>query len=139
MGPFLQTFHRQLNEMLSLQAFQTNFYQINVDSFKKVEEKDEIIKQYVVKTSDLLSRVGANKPMEDRSSSSIPAEQFATNVRPFQVFPVKEGQKNMVIGSSIVRNLGRDRSKPTDIGIHAYQGSTTPEKLEHIKAYPEQK
>ena len=114
-----------------------DLYQIYVDMFEKVEEKDEIIKQYVVKTSDLLSGVGANKLMENRSTSSITAEQFATKVGPIQVFPVKENQKNIVIGSSIMINLIRDWPIPTDIGIHSYRGSTTPEKRELIKVYPE--
>ena len=127
--------------MLSLQALQSltkpNLYQIHEDLFRK----DEIIKQYVVKTSDLLSLVGANKLMEKRSTSSIAAEQFATKVTPYQVFPVKEDQKNMVIGSSIVKILVRDRSIPTGIGIHSYRGSTKPEKnylgitIEKLKEY----
>ena len=61
--------------MLSLLAFtftKPDFYQIYRDLFEKVEEKDENIKQYVVKLSDGLSGVVAYK------------------VRPFQVIPVKE-------------------------------------------------
>ena len=132
-----------MNEILSLQAFQTftklDFYQIYVDLFKKVEEKEKIIKQYAVKTNDLPSRVGANKLMENRSTSSIAAEQFANRVRPFHVFPAKEDQKKTLIGSSIVKKLLRDRSIPTDNGKHAYGGSTALENIELINAYSENK
>ena len=111
-----------MNDVLSLQIFQTltkaDFYQSYVDLFEKVGEKGEIIKQYAVKTSDLLSGVGATKLMEYRSTSIISAEQFATKARPFQVFPIKEVRKSMVIESSNMTILV-DQSIQTDIVIHA--------------------
>ena len=73
--------------------------------------------------------------MENRSTSSITADQFATNVRPFKVFSVKEDHKNMVIGSSFVKNLIKvdpyDRCWNSCVPRLHYTG----QKLELIKAY----
>ena len=54
--------------MLSSQAFQAlskaDLYQIYVDLYKKNEEKDEVIKKYVITTSNFISKASTNSQLE---------------------------------------------------------------------------
>ena len=124
--------------MLSSQAFQAlskaDLYQIYVDLYKKNEEKDEVIKQYVITTSNFISKASTNSQLVT-SGRTIQAKK----VREFKCFPIKDEQKNLVIGSSLVKNLVWDHTIPQDIEIHAYRGSTTLEKMAVLKQYPEKK
>ena len=79
-GLSLENFRHKLMKLFSLQAFQTftkpDVYQIFVDFFKKVEEKHEVIKQYVVKIIDHFEWVAADKPNENWSTISMAAEHL---------------------------------------------------------------
>ena len=54
--------------MVLSQAFKAlsmaDLYQVYVDIYKKNEEKDEIIKQYVITTSNFISRALTNSQLE---------------------------------------------------------------------------
>ena len=60
-----------------------------------------------------------------------------------RTFPITETPppeaKNIIWGSSIIGKLETDKTIQTDITDHAYRGSTTIEKLELLKKYPETK
>ena len=58
-------------------------------------------------------------------------------VKTFNNFTLKERQSNLVLGSSIVASLWKDRSIPQDIAIHGYRGATTEEKTSVVENYPE--
>ena len=60
-------------------------------------------------------------------------------MREFQNYVLKEKQTNLVIGSSIVSNLWKDRTIPDDIAIHGYRGSGTEEKIKVIEKYDDKK
>ena len=60
-------------------------------------------------------------------------------VRDFQKFSIKDVNENLAIGSSIIGKLERDTTIPADIGVHAYRGSTTNEKLRVLKDYEAKK
>ena len=58
-----------------------------------------------------------------------------------RTFPIREtpGGKKKCFGGSIIGKLETDKTIPTDITVHAYRCSTTKEKLELLKKYPETK
>ena len=100
--------------------------------YKRNEEKDKVIKQYVITTSNFISKASTNSQLET-SGRTIQAKK----VRELKCFTIKDEQKNLVIGSSLVKNFVWDHTIPQDIGIHAYRGSTTLEEMEVLKQYPE--
>ena len=57
------------------------------------------------------------------------------HVSDFQKISIKDVNENLVIGSSIIGKLERDTTIPADIGVHAYRGSITNEKLRVLKDY----
>ena len=83
-------------------------------------------------SNEFLSKAVQNKTMEPTGIT-----ETAKKVRPFQAFHIKEEQRNLVIGSSLVKNLVKDQTIPCDIGVHRYRGSTTVEKIKILKQYPE--
>ena len=99
-----------------------------------MEEKDEIINNYVIATNEFLS-----KAVQKKTTEPTCITETSKKGRLFQVFHIKEEQENLVIGSSLVKNLVKDQTIPCDIGIHSYRGSTTVEKIEILKQYPEKR
>ena len=77
--------------------------------------------------------MGSSTGRNDKSTGNIPERK----VREFQPIFLKPEVKNLVIGSSLVKRIVDDNSIPTDIGIHAYPGSTTEEKHSVLTKYPE--
>ena len=57
-------------------------------------------------------------------------------VRRFEPKEVPTEKQNLVIGSSLVKNLVGDSTIPEDICVHDYRGSTTCEKIEVVKQLP---
>ena len=58
-------------------------------------------------------------------------------MRTFPTFYIPENTENLLLGSSLVKNLVNDNSIPPDICIRAYRGSTTKEKIAVVEKYPE--
>ena len=58
-------------------------------------------------------------------------------MRTFPTFNIPENTENLLLGSSLVKNLVNDNSIPQDICIHAYRGSTTKDKIAVLEKYPE--
>ena len=56
-------------------------------------------------------------------------------MRTFPTFNNPENTENLILGSSLVKNLVNDNSIPQDICIHAYRGSK--EKIAVLEKYPE--
>ena len=123
--------------MLSYEAFQNlskaQLYELYVATYKKMEEKDDIVKKHVLTVSDYLTRSNPSQLTSYQTSASN------NQVRSFQAFDIREKTTNLVIGSSLVKNLMNDRSIPEDVSVHAYKGSTTQEKLALMEQYPDLK
>ena len=128
--------------MLSLQNFEKlskcELYQIYGDLFKKVEEKDDLIKNYVIQCNTYIK-----ERREDGDQATCKKDQEVPHnlndeykVRTFPTFNTPENAENLLLGSSLVKNLVNDNSIPQDICIHAYRGSTT-KKIDVLKKYPE--
>ena len=129
--------------MLSLQSFEKlpkcKLYQIYVDLFKKVEEKDDLIKNYVIQCSVYIKE---SRPDGDQATYKKDQEvphnlNNEHKVRTFPTFSIPENTENLLLGSSLVKNLVNDNSIPQDICIHAYRGSTTKEKIAVLEKNPE--
>ena len=58
-------------------------------------------------------------------------------VRKFPTFNIPENKENLLLGSSLVKNLVNESSITQDICFHAYRGSTTKEKVVVLEKYPE--
>ena len=58
-------------------------------------------------------------------------------VRTFPTFNFPENTENLLLGSSLVKNLVNDNSIPQDICIQAYRGSATKEKIVVLEKYSE--
>ena len=59
-------------------------------------------------------------------------------VRTFPIIETPRRQKNINLGSSIIKKLETDKIIPTDFTVHAYRGSII-EKLKLLKKYPKTK
>ena len=129
--------------MLSFQFFEKlskcEFYQIYVDLFKKVEEKDELIKNYVIKCKAYIKE----RRQDGDQASSKKDQEIPQNLineyklRTFPTFSIPENTENLLLGSKLVKKLVIDNSIPQDICTHAFRGSTTKEKIAVIEKYPE--
>ena len=77
--------------MLSYKAFQNlskaQLYEIYVATYKKMEEKDDIIKKHVLTVSDYLTRSNPSQPTSHQTSASN------NQVRSFQAFDIREKNK----------------------------------------------
>ena len=58
-------------------------------------------------------------------------------MRTFPTFNIPENTENLLLGSSLVKNLVNDNSILQDICIHAHGGSITKEKIAVLEKYPE--
>ena len=125
------------NSMLSSAAFQSlskaEAYKLYTSIYEKYEEKDRIISTFITNLESKLDNLGSSTGRNDKSTGNIPERK----VREFQLIFLKPEVKNLVIGSSLVKRIVDDNSIPTDIGIHAYTGSTTEEKHSVLTKYPE--
>ena len=123
--------------MLSYEASpnlsKAQLYEVYVATYKKMEEKDNIIKKHVLTVSDYLTRSNPSQPTSHQTWASN------NQVRSFQAFDIREKTTNLVIGSSLMKNLMNDRSILEDVSVHAYRGSTTVEKLAFMEQYPDRK
>ena len=119
--------------MLSYEASQklskAQLYETNVATYKKMEEKDDMIKKDVLTVSDYLTKSNPSQLTSHQTSASY------NRVRSFQAFDIREKTTNLVIGISLVKSLINDRSIPEDVSVHAYRGSTTLEKLALMEQY----
>ena len=128
--------------MLSLQTFEktskNELYNIYRELYEKLQEKEKIIEQHVINISNYLKGTATNNTPQASSTTSTSGYNV-NKVRSFQAFPVKDNTTNLIIGSSIVKNLVNDRSFPADVEVHAYRGSTTLEKLQILEQYDQKK
>ena len=115
-------------------------YRIYVDLFKKVEEKDSIIKEFVISACQFLLKKQSN---DDPKESGKFSNQYnpppiiqKVRVRRFEPKEVPTKTQNLFIGSSLVKNSVVDSTIPEDICVHDYRGSTTCEKVEVVKQLP---
>ena len=115
-------------------------YRIYVDLFKKVEEKDSIIKEFVISASQFLLKKSSQMTIQRNQVKSrtniTPLIIQEVRVRRFEPKEVPTKTQNLVIGSSLVKNLVGDSTIPEDICVHDYRGSTTCEKNEVVKQLP---
>ena len=129
--------------MLSAATFnglsKTESYKIYSTLFTKNEEKEKIIREKDVIINDFIrkmeQRLEFNGQDSNQRSDYQSGETQEAKVRVFKPFSVPEGTTNIVIGSSIIRNLADDPSIPQDTAIHAYRGSTTLEKTKVVLNY----
>ena len=129
--------------MLSFQSFEKlskcELYQIYVDLFKKVEEKDDLIKNFVLQCSTYIKerRQDGDQAIYKKDQEVPHNLNNEYKVRTFPTFNIPENTENLLLGSSLVKNLVNDHSIPQDICIHVYRGSTTKEKIAVLEKYPE--
>ena len=111
-------------------------YSIYTDLYKKNEERESIIINYIKNPTE-----GQRKDDNSGSLGSFGKDKSNNqqSVRTFRSFPIYDHTENLILGSSIVKNLVHDKSIPKDITTHAYRGSTTSEKLLVLDSYPEKK
>ena len=99
-----------------------------MQAYEKLEQIENFIDNYISYVHQKLSSLGSN----GASSSSI--TQVSIEKQMVKTFPIIEtpppGDKNFILGSSIIGNVEIDKIIPTDITVHEYRGSTTIEKLE---------
>ena len=102
-------------------------YNLYSHVFNKLEQKENLIQ------NNLRQKNTVNQ--EEQPSSNM----GTVSTRNFPVYQLKETQKNLVIGSSLVSRLINDHRFPDDCTIHAYRGSTTKEKIAIIEKYTSKK
>ena len=96
--------------MLSLQSFEKlskcELYQIYNDLFKKVE-KDDLIKNYVIQCSVYIkeSRQEGNQATYKKDQEVPHKLNNEYKVRTFPTFSIPENTENLLLGSSLVKNL----------------------------------
>ena len=56
-------------------------------------------------------------------------------IRKFETLKIEEKTENILIGSSIIKHLARDRTFPQDCSIDAYPGSSTKKKLQLLPGF----
>ena len=140
-----------LNNMLPFSTFEkltkNEIYHLYCEVYQSNVQKDQIIQNYLKAINEKIERrtnekqpaggVTSTTPMD---SSVIPGSTNRINkVRTFKNFNLEEKQSNLVLGSSIIASLWKDRSIPQDIAIHGYRGATTEEKISIVENYPERK
>ena len=104
--------------MLSYEAFQNlskaQLYELYVATYKKMEEKDDIVKKHVLTVSDYLTRSNPSQPTSHQTSASN------NQVRSFQAFDIREKNNQPRDRKQLGENLMNDRSKifPRCVGVH---------------------
>ena len=124
--------------MLSQESFNSlskaQLYNIYIELYQKNEEREQIIIDYVKRSS--MGNTGSQFSYHKVTGSKANDPE---KVRTFKVIPLPERTGNLILGSSIVKNMAGDRTIPTDIVTHAYRGSTTSEKIQILDQYPNRK
>ena len=135
-----------LREETKKQAFlslnRQNMYKIYIDIFKKLQEKDTFIERVITQLAEKLLDNKFVSGQDNREHAMVEVAIQTDNseqVRDFQKISIKDVNENLVIGSSIIGKLEQDTTIPADIGVHAYRGSTTNEKLRVLKDYEAKK
>ena len=126
-----------MNQEAFLTRNKAELYQIYSDLYKEWEKNEAIIKNFVVSASNFIlnnGQVTSNQRNQGNTISNSPIiNEKELKVRSFTPKEIPEKTQNMVIGSSLVKNLVGDRTIPEDICIHDYRGSTTKEKTNVIQ------
>ena len=139
-----------LINMLPFSTFEkltkNEIYHLYCEVYQANVQKDQIIQNYLKAINEKIERRGTNEAQSaGEVTSTIPMESSvnpgSTNrinkVRTFNNFTLKERQSNLVLGSSSVASLWKDRSIPQDIAKHGYRGATTEEKTSIVENNPE--
>ena len=125
---------------LTYEAFmeitKSNAYQLYLEVYRKMEEKDKFIQDVVMGLHQKLVSM-ESKLDQPKSSNAVTFENsFKTEkVRDMTLIPLKSETENLVFGSSIIAKLENDRNIPNNCAIHAYRGSTTKEKVNVLSKY----
>ena len=119
-----------LNNMLTFSTFEkltkNEIYHFYCEVYQANVQKDQIIQKYLEAIFEKIERRGTNEAQSaGKVTSTLPIESSvnpgSTNrinkVRTFNNFTLKERQSNLVLGSSIVASLWKDRIIPQDIAI----------------------
>ena len=94
--------------MLSLQSFEKlskcELHQIYVDLFKKVEEKDDLIKNHVIQCSVYIKESRQDGDQATYKKDQEVPQNFNSEykVRTFPTFSIPENTENLLLGSSLV-------------------------------------
>ena len=138
-----------LSNILPFSAFEklnkTELYHLYCEVYQSSLQKDQIIQNYLKNINGKVSYRRSSvddAPQRDVGTAvkaSTGNNRGTHQVREFQNYVLKEKQTNLVIGSSIVSNLWKDRTIPDDIAIHGYRGSGTEEKIKVIEKYDDKK
>ena len=124
--------------MLSQESFNSlskaQLYNIYIELYQKNEEREQIIIDYVKRSS--MGNTGSQFSYHKVTGNKANDPE---KVRTFKVILLPERTGNLILGSSIVKNMAGDRKIPTDIVTHAYRGSTTSEKIQILDQYPNRK
>ena len=119
-----------------MQLNREQIYDLYKQVYENLEQKEKFIEDYITSVHQKLSSLGSN---ESSSSSTTQVSKEEQMVRTFPIIETPTEAKNIILGSSIIGKLKTDKTIPTDTTFHAYRGSSTIEKLELMKKYPETK
>ena len=113
-----------------------NAYQLYLEVYRKMEEKDKFIQDVVMGLHQKLVST-ESKLDQSKSSNAVTFENplKTEKVRDMTLIPLKSETENLVFGSSIIAKLENDRNIPNDCAIHAYRGSSTKEKINVLSKY----
>ena len=124
--------------MLSQESFNSlskaQLCNIYIELYQKNEEREQIIIDYVKRSS--MGNTGSQFSYHKVTGNKANDPE---KVRTIKVIPLPERTGNLILGSSIVKNMAGNRTIPTDIVTHAYRGSTTSEKIQILDQYPNRK
>ena len=135
----------ELSNILPFSAFEklnkTELYHLYCEVYQSSLQKDLIIQNYLKNINEKVSY--GRSSLDDAPQRDVGTAVKASSgnnsgthqVREFQNYVLKEKQTNLVIGSSIVSNLWKDKTIPEDIAIHGYRGAGTEEKIKVIEKY----
>ena len=113
-----------------------NAYQLYLEVYRKMEEKDKFIQDVVMGLHQELVST-ESKLDQPKSSNAVTFENplRTEKVRDMTLIPLKSETENLVFGSSIFAKLENDLNIPNDCAIHAYRGSSTKEKINVLSKY----
>ena len=125
----------KLPQEASMKLSRKQMYDFYTEVDEKLEQKEKFLEDYITSGHQKLSSLGSNK------TSSSSTTQISIEERKVRTLPKIETPRRQkdILGNSIFRKLESDGAIRTDITVHAYRGSTTIEKLELLKKYPETK
>ena len=119
--------------MLSQESFnglsKAQLYNIYTELYRRTT-KEQII-DYVKRSS--MGNTGSQFSYHKVTGNKA---NYPEKERTLKVILLPERTGNLILGSSIVKNMVGDRTILTNIVTHAYQGSTTSEKIQILDQYP---